>query len=164
MRQRIAIHEDSPSIFSLQEEQPGTMNEVSIAKRYDFDFKYGHKTASVVHQDLAAIDRSMMQRPKRDRRRFKKKKKYPKFRFVPSLEVIEENELFETQLDHVHVKFKLDKDLAAVHEERALGFGPTSRETWEDGRRFRYKKRSRNLRGKDWSTRGCHGRSRSAAT
>lgn len=135
-------------MFGLHDEEPLTMNELSVGKRCDFDFKYGQKTASVITQDLMAIDRSMMQRPKRDRRRFKKKKKYPKFRFAPSLEVIQEHELFETKGEHVMIK--LDKDLAAIHEERALGCGPSPSETKEDGRRYRYKKRAKSSRGKEW--------------
>lgn len=107
----------------------------------------GQKTASVITQDLMAIDRSMMQRPKRDRRRFKKKKKYPKFRFAPSLEVIQEHELFETKGEQ-HVMFQTEKDLAAIHEERALRCGPSPSETKDDGRRYRYKRRARSLRVK----------------
>lgn len=142
MRQRVTKHEDSPSYF-LQDERPVTMTELNVAKVYDFDFKYGQKTAWDFNEDLAAIDRSMMQSPKRNRHRFKKRRKYPKFRFVPSLEDIQENELFETQLEHV--KFRLDKDLAAIHEERALGCQGAP--PMEDGRRYRYKRRSRNFNG-----------------
>ena len=139
MRQRGTFHEDSPS-FLLQDETPVTMKELSLARVYDFDFKYGQKTALDFNEDLAAIDRSMMQSPKRNRRRVKKRRKYPKFRFVPCLEVIQENELFETQLENF--KLKLDKDLAAIHEERALGCGPPP---LEDGRRYRYKRHSRKF-------------------
>jgi len=138
MRQRGTIREDSPS-YLLQDEKPLTMKELSLAKVYDFDFKYGQRTAWDLNEDLAAIDRSMMQSPKRNRHRIKKRRKYPKFRFVPSLENIQEDELFETQLENV--KLKLDKDLAAIHEERALGCMVPEE---EDGRRYRYKRRSKN--------------------
>lgn len=148
MRQRLGIHEDcfTKTMFGVHNEEPLTMSELSVGKRYDFDLKYGQKTASVITQDLMAIDRSMMQRPKRDRRRFKKKKKYPKFRFAPSLEVIQEHELFETKGEHV--MFQTEKDLAAIHEERALRCGPSPSETKDDGRRYRYKRRARSLRVK----------------
>lgn len=139
MRQKgTTFHEDSPS-YLLQDEKPLTMKELSVAKLYDFDFKYGQKTAWDFNEDLAAIDRSMMQSPKRNRHRFKKRRKYPKFRFVPSLEDIQENEKFETQLENV--KLKLSKDLATIHEERALGFGVSLQ---QEGRRYRHKKYSRN--------------------
>ena len=123
--------------------KPLTMKELSVAKVYDFDFMYGQKTALNFKDDLAAIDRSMMQKPQRNRKRFKKRRKYPKFIFKPTLEVIEENELFESKLDVV--KYTLDKDLAAIHEERALRCAtPIS----EDGRRYRYKatRRTKNPR------------------
>lgn len=123
--------------------KPLTMKELSVAKVYDFDFMYGQKTAWNFKEDLAAIDRSMMQKPQRNRKRFKKRRKYPKFMFKPTLEVIEENELFESKLDGV--KCTLDKDLAAIHEERALRCAkPFS----EDGRRYRYKatRRTKNPR------------------
>ena len=144
MRQRSTFHEDSSSLPFLQDEEPRTMKELTLAKIYDFDYKYGQKTACEFDEDLEAIDRSMTQsrnrNEKRTRHRFKKRRKYPKFRFVPSLEDIQENELFETQLENV--KMKLRKDLAAIHEERALGCGVPLQV--EDGRRYRYKRHSRN--------------------
>ena len=139
MRQRGTFNEGSSSL--QQDEQPLTMNELTVAEVYDFDYKYGQKSAWHFHEDLAAIDRSMMQNPKRNRRRFRKRRKYPKLRFVPSLEDIQENELFETQGELGNVKKKLSKDLATIHEERALGCGLPLHV--EDGRRYRYKRYSR---------------------
>ena len=142
MRQRGTFYHESSSHI-LSDEEPLTMSELSAADVYDFDFKYGQKTAWDFHEDLAAIDRSMTQSPKRNQNRFRKRKKYPKFRFVPSLEDIQENELFETQLENVTVK--LNKDLAAIHEERALGCGLPLHV--EEGRRYRYKRHSRKSTG-----------------
>lgn len=134
MRQRITYYEDSTEHSLSHEEMPVTMKELSLAKFFDFDFKYGQKSAWEFKDDLAAIDRSMMQSPKRNRHRLKRRRKYPKFRFFPSLEVIEENELFEKKLDHINCR--LNRDLLAIHEERALGCGTP---LLEDGRRYRYK-------------------------
>lgn len=131
---RLKIMSFSADSTPTDELKPLTMKELSVAEVYNFDFMYGQKTAWNFEDDLAAIDRSMMQRSKRNRKRFKKRRKYPKFRFKPTLEVIEENELFECKLDGV--KCTPDKDLAAIHEERALRCVTP---VLEDGRRYRYK-------------------------
>lgn len=83
MRQRGTFHEDSPS-YLLQDETPVTMKELSLARVYDFDFKYGQKTALDFNEDLAAIDRSMMQSPKRNRHRVKKRRNTPSFDLFPA--------------------------------------------------------------------------------
>ena len=116
------------------EDKPLTMRELDKAKVYDFDFKYGKKSAWDFTDDLAAIDLSMMQSPKVNRHRRRKRRKYPKFRFVPSLEDINENELFETQLENLQI---LKKDLVAIHEERALNCG-MQLPVKEEGRRRRH--------------------------
>lgn len=143
MRQRGTFHCDDSSTH-IQDEKPLTMMELSVGKVYDFDFKYGQKITWDLHEDLVAIDRSMMQSPKRNRHRFKKRRKYPKFRFAPSLEDIQENELFETQLENV--KMRLNKDLATVHEERAFSCGNPGLPV-EDGRRYRYKRHAKTSTG-----------------
>lgn len=104
----------------LNDDKPLTMKELDVAKIYNFDFKYGQKSASELNDDLASIDLSMMCSPKKNRHRKIKRRKYPKFRFAPSLGDIKENELFDAQLENVN---KLKKDLAAIHEERALNCG-----------------------------------------
>ncbi|KAL9974275.1 hypothetical protein ACROYT_G011292 [Oculina patagonica] len=104
----------------LHDEKPLTMKELNGTKVYDFDFKYGQKSSWDFSDDLAAIDLSIRQSPKGNLHRRIKRRKYPKFRFVPSLEDIKENELFEAELQNLN---KLKKDLASIHEERALNCG-----------------------------------------
>lgn len=146
MRQRGPIfHDDSP-VRLQYDDKPLTMEELDVAKGCDFDFKYGQKFAFDFNDDLVAIDLSMMQSPKVNRHRRKKRRKYPKFRFVPSLEDIKENELFETQQENLNLK-KLEKDLATIHQERALNCGmPLPKD--EGRRRDRRKGHSRSSRGK----------------
>ena len=125
-------------ICLLHDDKPLTMKELNMAKVYDFDFKYGQKSAWDFSDDLAAIDLSMRQSPKVNLHRGRKRRKYPKFRFVPCLEDIKENELFEAQLEHLN---KLKKDLASIHEERALNCGmPVLK---DEGRRHRRKRHGR---------------------
>jgi len=116
------------------------MKELNVAKIFDFDFKYGKKSAWD-DDDLASINLSMMCSPKVNRHRKKKRRKYPKFRFVPSLGDIKENELFDAQLENVN---KLRKDLAAIHEERALNCGMQPVKKDEGRRRHRHKRHSRS--------------------
>ncbi|XP_078364704.1 uncharacterized protein LOC144649131 [Oculina patagonica] len=146
MRQRAPIfHDDSP-VRLQYDDKPLTMEELDVAKGCDFDFKYGRKSALDFNDDLVAIDLSMMQSPKVNRHRRKKRRKYPKFRFVPSLEDIKEHELFETQQENLNLK-KLEKDLATIHQERALNCGmPIPND--EGRRRDRRKGQSRKSRGK----------------
>lgn len=121
----------------LHDDRPLAMKDLNVCKVYDFDFKYGQKSALDFHEDLAAIDHSMMQSPKAvRRRRIVKRRKYPRFGFVPSLEDIKENELFETSSGEEEEK----KDLAAIHRERALSCGMSIK---EEGRRHRHKRHSR---------------------
>lgn len=127
------LQEDRP-VHLHHDDIPVAMKELNGAKSFDFDFKYGRKSALDFHADLAAIDLSMMQSPKPVRRRRVKRRKYPKFSFVPSLEDIKENELFETSSDEEK------KDLAAIHRERALSCGMSVK---EEGRRHRHKRHSR---------------------
>ena len=146
MRQRGPIFHDDLPLCLQYDDQPLTMEELDIAKGCDFDFKYGQKFAFDFSDDLVAIDLSMMQSPKTNRHRRKKRRKYPKFRFVPSLEDIKENELFETQLETSRLK-KLEKDLTTIHQERALNCGmPIPKD--EGRQRDRRKGRSRSSRGK----------------
>ena len=84
----------------LSNDKPLTMKELNVAKIYDFDFKYGQKSAWDFNDDLAAIDLSMMYSPKANRNRKIKRRKYSKFRFAPSLGDIKENELFYSQLEN----------------------------------------------------------------
>ena len=124
----------------LSDDQPLTMMELNGAKIYDFDFKYGQKSAWDFNDDLAAINLSMMYSPKANRNRKIKRRKYPKFRFAPSLGDIKENELFDSQLENVN---KLKKDLASIHEERALNCGiPVVK---DEGRHHRHKRHSRSF-------------------
>ena len=132
------FQEDSP-VSLLHDDKPLTMKELSVDKVYDFDFKYGQKSALDFNEDLIAIDISMMQSPRATRRRRIKRRKYPKFSFVPSLEDIKENELFETSSDDEK------KDLAAIHRERALSCGLSVK---EEGRRHRHKRHSRHSGGR----------------
>lgn len=120
----------------LLHDGPLAMKDLNVAKVYDFDFKYGQKSAWDYHRDLEAIDQSMMQGPNKPvrRRRIIKKRKYPRFGFVPSLEDIKENELFETSVEEEKL------DLAAIHRERALSCGMSVK---EEGRRHRHKRHSR---------------------
>jgi len=122
----------------LNDDKPLTMKELDVAKIYNFDFKYGQKSASELNDDLASIDLSMMCSPKKNRHRKIKRRKYPKFRFAPSLGDIKENELFDAQLENVN---KLKKDLAAIHEERALNCGIAV--VKEEGRHHHHKRHSR---------------------
>ena len=131
------FQEHSP-VCLLHEDIPLTMKDLSPDKGYDFDLKYGHKSTLDFHEDLAAIDHSMMQKPRVKRRRKVKRKKYPSFGFVPSLEDIKENELFETQLED-------KKDLAAIHRERALSCGLAMK---NENRRFRHKRHTKNSSAK----------------
>ena len=124
----------------IPDDKPLTMKELNVAKIYDFDFKYGQKSAWEFNDDLASITVSMMYSPKVNRHRQKKRRKYPKFRFVPSLGDINENELFDAQLENLN---KHRKDLAAIHEERALNCGmPVQKD--ERRRRHRHKRHSRS--------------------
>lgn len=125
----------------LHEDKPLTMKELNKAKVYNFDFKYGQKSSWDFIDELAAIDLSMMQSPKVNRHRHRriKRRKYPKSRFVPSLENIKENELFISQLDHLD---RITKDLVSIHEERALNCG--IQPVKEEGRRHHKK---RHVRG-----------------
>lgn len=144
MRQRGTIFQEDSVVPFQYDDKPLTMGDMDAVKGCDFNFKYGQKSAWDYNDDLAAIDFSMMQSPKENRHRRRKRRKYPKFRFVPSLEDIKENELFETQMENLK---KLEKDLAAVHEERALNRGmPVVKD--ECRRRDRRKGRSRTLKGK----------------
>ncbi|XP_078364703.1 uncharacterized protein LOC144649130 [Oculina patagonica] len=133
------LQEDRP-VCLHHDDIPLAMKELNGAKSFDFDFKYGQKSALDFHQDLAAIDLSMMASPKPTRRRRVKRRKYPKFSFVPSLEDIKENELFETSSDDEK------KDLAAIHRERALSCGMSVKE--EGGRRHRHRRHSRGSSGR----------------
>ena len=127
----------------LSDDKPLTMKELNVAKIYDFDFKYGQKSAWDFNDDLAAIDLSMMYSPKANRNRKIKRRKFPKFRFAPSLGDIKENELFDSQLENVN---KLKKDLASIHEERALNCGiPVAK---DEGRHHRHKRHSRSFNGR----------------
>ena len=130
----------------LHEDKPLTMSELNKAKVYDFDFKYGQKSTWDFNDELAAIDLSMIQSPKPKviRRRKIKRRKYPKFKFIPSLEDIKENELFETKLQHL--KQATTKDLVSIHEERALNCGVQS--IRKEGRSHHKKRRSRSSSGK----------------
>lgn len=132
------FREDPPPVCLHHEERPLAMMDLNVAKAYDFDFKYGKKSALDFCEDLAAIDQSMMQGPKTvvRRRRIIKRRKYPRFGFVPSLEDIKENELFQASENIVDEK----KDLAAIHRERALSCGMSVK---EEGRRHRHKRSSR---------------------
>ena len=126
----------------LHEDKPLTMKELNKAKVYNFDFKYGQKSSWDFIDELAAIDLSMMQSPKVNRHRHRriKRRKYPKSRFVPSLENIKENELFVSQLDHLD---GITKDLVSIHEERALNCGIQPLK--EEGRRHHKKRHVRGI-------------------
>ena len=127
----------------LSDDKPLTMKELNAAKIYDFDFKYGQKSAWEFNDDLAAIDLSMMYSPKTNRNRKIKRRKYPKFRFAPRRGDIKENEVFDSQLENVN---KLNKDFAAIHEERALNCGiPVVK---DEGRHHRHKRHSRSSHGR----------------
>jgi len=119
------------------------MKELNVARIYDFDFKYGQKSAWDFNEDLAAIDLSMMYSPKANRNRKIKRRKYPKFRFAPSLGDIKENELFDSQLESVN---KLKKDLSSIHEERALNCGIAV--VKDEGRHHHHKRHSRSFDGR----------------
>ena len=146
MCRRGPIFHDDSTVRPQYDDKPLTMEELDVAKTCDFDLKYGHKFAFDFSDDLVAIDQSMMQSPKSNRHRRRKPWKYAKFRFVPSLVDIKENELFETQLMNNKLK-KLEKDLAAIHQERALNCGMSISKD-EGHRRDRRKGQSRSSRGK----------------
>lgn len=113
---------------------------------YNFDFKYGQKSASEFNDDLAAIDLSMKYSPKVNYHRKIKRRKYPKFRFAPSLGDINENKLLDSQLEHVKNVKNVKKDLAAIHEERALNCGiPVVK---FEGRHHHHKRHSRSFNGR----------------
>ena len=139
------LEEHSPECTCfLQDDKPLTMKELDVAKIYDFDFKYGRTSSAWdFNEDLAVIDLSMMHSPKANCNRTKKRRKYLKFGFVPSLGDIKENELFDAQLENVN---KLKKDLAAIHEERALNCGiPVVK---NEGRHHHHKRHSRRFNGR----------------
>lgn len=132
-------YQEDPSPVVILHDGPLSMKDFNVAKVYDFDFKYGQKSVLDFHEDLAAIDLSMMQtKPVVRRRRIVKKRKYPKFGFVPSLEDIKENELFEISAS---VTEDEKKDLAAIHRERALSCGMSVKEP--ESRRHRHRRHSR---------------------
>lgn len=136
--------EESKQCSALShDDKPLTMKELNVAKIFDFDFKYGQKSAGEFNDDLASINLSMMYSPKVNRHRKKKRRKYPKFRFVPSLGDIKENELFDAQLETLNKHRQHRKDLAAIHEERALNCGmPVKKD--ESRHRHRHKRHSRS--------------------
>ena len=114
------LFQGTSTMCLTQEDKPLTMRELNKAKVYDFDFKYGQKSYWDFNDELAAIDLSMMQSPKLNCHRRIKRGKYPKFRFVPSLEDIKENEFFDTQLGNSK---KVTTDLVSIHAKRALNRG-----------------------------------------
>ena len=127
-------------------DKPLTMKELDVAKIYNFDFKYGQKSAGEFNDDLAAIDLSMKYSPKVNYHRKIKRRKYPKFRFAPSLGDINENKLLDSQLEHVKNVKNVKKDLAAIHEERALNCGiPVVK---VGGRHHHHKRHSRSFNGR----------------
>ena len=129
--------------LSNDPDKPLTMKELDVAKIYNFDFKYGQKSAGEFNDDLAAIDLSMKYSPKVNYHRKIKRRKYPKFRYAPSLGDIKENELLDSQLEHVK---NVKKDLAAIHEERALNCGiPVVK---VEGRHHHHKRHSRSFNGR----------------
>ena len=138
------LEEHSPECTCiLSDDKPLTMKELNVARIYDFDFKYGQKSAWDFNDDLAVINLSMMYSPKANRNRKVKRRKYPKFRFAPSLGDIKENELFDSQLENVN---KPKKDLVSIHEERALNCGiPVEK---DEGRHHRQKRHSRSFNGR----------------
>ena len=139
-RTEIFPEESKQCSYLSQDDKPLTMKELNVAKIFDFDFKYGQKSAWEFNDDLASINLSMMYSPKVNRHRKKKRRKYPKFRFVPSLGDIKENELFDAHLELFNER---KKDLAAIHEERALNCGmPVKKD--ESRRRHRHKRHSRS--------------------
>ena len=114
-RTEIFPEESKQCSYLSQDDKPLTMKELNVAKIFDFDFKYGQKSAWEFNDDLASINLSMMYSPKVNRHRKKKRRKYPKFRFVPSLGDIKENELFDAHLE--------------LFNERKKRFGRHSRRT-----------------------------------
>ena len=121
--------------FISCDDKPLTMKELDVAKMDNFDFKYGQKSAWEFNDDLAAIDISIMYSDKKNCHRKTKRGKYPKFRFTPSLEVIKENEVLDSQPEHLKT---VKKDFAAIHEERALNRGiPVVK---DEGRHHRHKR------------------------
>ena len=132
--------------LSIDPDKPLTMKELDVAKVYNFDFKYGKKSAGEFNDDLAAIDLSMKYSPKVNYHRKIKRRKYPKFRFAPSLGDINENKLLDSQLEHVKNVKNVKKDLAAIHEERALNCGiPVVK---VEGRHHHHKRHSRSFNGR----------------
>ena len=132
---------DSVEIMcKIYDDKPLTMKELDVAKMYNFDFKYGQKE---FNNDLASIDQSIMYSAKINRHRKIKRRKYPKFRFAPSLGDIKENELFDSQLEHLK---SVRKDFAAIHEERALNCGiPVVK---DEGRYHSHKRHSGSSNGR----------------
>ena len=138
------LEKESPESSCLSnDDKPLTMKELDVAKIYNFDFKYGQKSAGEFNDDFAAIDLSMKCSPKVNCHRKIKRRKYPNFRFAPSLGDIKENELFDSQLEHVR---NVKKDLAAIHEERALNCGITV--VKDEGRHHHHKRHSRSSHGR----------------
>lgn len=74
----------------------------------------------------------------------KKRRKYLKFRFVLSLEVIKENELFEMYFESIR---KLEKDLVFIYEEWVLNCGMF---IMEEGRWECWKRGLRSLSVRMW--------------
>ena len=139
------LENESPenTCLSNDPDKPLTMKELDEAKIYNFDFKYGQTSVGEFNDDLAAIDLSMIYSPKVNFHRKIKRRKYPKFRFAPNLGDVKENELFDSQLEHVR---NVKKDLAAIHEERALNCGiPVVK---VEGRHHHHKRHSRSLNGR----------------
>lgn len=140
-RTELLPEEGKPKCSCLShDDKPLAMKELNVAKIFDFDFKYGQKPSWEFNDDLVSINLSMIYSPKANRHRKKKRRKYPKFRFVPSLGDIKENELFDAQLENLN---KHKKDLAAIHEERALNCGMPVKKN-EGRRRHRQKRHSRS--------------------
>ena len=139
------LENESPenTCLSNDPDKPLTMKELDEAKIYNFDFKYGLTSAEEFNDDLAAIDLSMIYSPKVNFHRKIKRRKYPKFKFAPSLGDVKENELFDSQLEHLR---NVKKDLAAIHEERALDCGiPVVK---NEGRHHHHKRHSRISNGR----------------
>ena len=142
--QRI-LDDESPEhkCLSNDPDKPLTMKELDEAKIYNFDFKYGQKSAEEFNDDLSAIDLSMMYSPKVNFHRKIKRRKYPKFRFAPSLGDVKENELFDSQQLHLR---NAKKDFAAIQEERALNCGIPVEKV--EGRHHHHKRHSRSFNGR----------------
>ena len=140
---RFLENESPERTYLPNDDKPLTMKELDVAKIYNFDFKYGQKCDWEFNDDLAAIDLSMMYSPKVNYHRTVKRRKHPKFRFAPSLGDIKENELLDSQLEHLT---NVKKDFAAIHEERALNCGISV--VKDEGRHHRHKRHSRSSHGR----------------